>query len=81
MSVGAHVVYVRSHNPRVIFESIRDHRTTTLVVVPQVMDLFWAAIEREVAASGKQGMFDRTRRVGRRLPYQIRRKLFRTVPA
>ena len=79
MSVGAHVVYVRSRNPRVIFETIRDHRTTTLVVVPQIIDLFWAAIEREVAASGRQGLFDRMRRLSRRLPYQFRRRLFSSV--
>jgi long-chain acyl-CoA synthetase len=79
MSVGAHVLYVRSRNPRVIFEAIRDHRTTTLVVVPQIMDLFWAAIEREVASSGRKGLFDRMRLVGRRLPYPVRRRLFGRV--
>ena len=28
ISVGANVLYIRSRNPRVIFEAIRDHRTT-----------------------------------------------------
>jgi long-chain acyl-CoA synthetase len=79
MTVGAHVMYVRSRNPRVIFETIRDHRTTTLVLVPQVMDLFWAAIEREAAARGRQGLFDRMRPVARRLPYPLRRRMFRSV--
>jgi long-chain acyl-CoA synthetase len=79
MSVGAHVLYVRSHNPRVIFEAIRDHRTTTLVLVPQVMDLFWAAIEREVAAQGRLGVFNGMRQVARRLPYPARRRLFAQV--
>src|SRR5664279_1912624 len=58
MSVGAHVLYVRSRNPRVIFEAIRDHRTTPLVVVPQVIDLFCSAIEREVTARGRKTLFD-----------------------
>ena len=79
MSVGAHVMYVRSHNPRVIFEAIRDHRTTTLVVVPQIMDLFWAAIEREVAARGRRALFDRSRLIARRLPYPVRRRIFSQV--
>jgi long-chain acyl-CoA synthetase len=79
MTVGAHVMYIRSRNPRVIFEAIRDHRTTTLVVVPQVMDLFWAAIEREAAARGRQGLFDWMRPVARRLPYALRRRMFRSV--
>ena len=79
MSVGADILYVRSRNPRVIFESIRDHRTTSLVLVPQVMDLFWAAIEREVAAHGRLGLFNGMRRVARRLPYSARRRLFAQV--
>jgi long-chain acyl-CoA synthetase len=78
-SVGAHVLYIRSRNPRVIFEAIRDHRTTSLVLVPQVIDLFWAAIEREVAARGRLGLFNRMRRVARRLPYPVRRVMFRSV--
>ncbi len=81
MTVGAHVLYVRSHNPRVIFEAIHDHRTTTLVVVPQVIDLFWAAIEREVARQGKTAMFNRMRPIARRLPYSVRRRLFSQVHA
>ncbi|MFI5258941.1 MAG: AMP-binding protein [Candidatus Limnocylindrales bacterium] len=79
MSVGAHVLYIRSRNPRVIFEAIRDHRTTTLVLVPQVIDLFWAAIEREVAARGRLRSFNRLRRIARHLPYPVRRRIFAPV--
>ena len=79
MSVGAHVLYIRSRNPRVIFEAIRDHRTTTLVLVPQIVDLFWSAIETEVARQGKLRTFNRLRRVARRLPYPVRRRLFARV--
>ena len=79
MSVGAHVLYVRSRNPRVIFEAIRDHRTTTLVLVPQIIDLFWVAIEREVAARGQLRLFNAMRRVARRLPYSARRRVFAQV--
>src|SRR6476646_11546810 len=45
LDVGADVLYVRSRNPRVIFEAIRGHRTTSMVVVPQILELFWSAIE------------------------------------
>jgi long-chain acyl-CoA synthetase len=81
LDVGADVLYVRSRNPRVIFESIRDHRTTSMVLVPQVLELFWAAIEREVEKSGRAASFDRLRRIARRLPYSLRRVLFRRVHA
>jgi long-chain acyl-CoA synthetase len=46
LSVGADILYVRSRNPRILFEALRKHRVTSMIVVPQVLDLFWSAIER-----------------------------------
>ena len=48
LSVGSDILYVRSRNPRVVFDAIRGHRVTSMIVVPQVLDLFWSALEREV---------------------------------
>jgi len=81
VSVGASVLYVRSRNPRVIFDALRSHRVTSMVVVPQILDLFWSAIEREVEKSGRRRLFGALRAVGRRLPMAARRALFRTVHA
>jgi long-chain acyl-CoA synthetase len=81
LDVGAHVLYVRSRNPRVIFEGIRRHRTTSMVVVPQILELFWMAIEREVERSGRATSFGRLRRIARHLPYALRRVVFRQVHA
>jgi len=81
LTVGASIMYVRSRNPRVIFEALRDHRVTTMLVVPQVLDLFWSAIEREVEKAGRAAQFERLRRIARRLPFPIRRLLFRPVHA
>jgi long-chain acyl-CoA synthetase len=79
LSVGASVLYVRSRNPRVIFDALRAHRVTSMVVVPQVLDLFWSAIEREVEKSGRTAVFGRLRSVARRLPMSLRRLVFRQV--
>lgn len=79
LTVGGDILYVRSRNPRVIFEAIRDHRVTTMLVVPQILDLFWSAVEREVVASGRSAAFERLRRLSRRLPYRARRLLFRQI--
>jgi long-chain acyl-CoA synthetase len=79
LTVGGDILYVRSRNPRVIFEAIRDHRVTTMLVVPQILDLFWSAVEREVEASGRAATFNRLRRVARHLPYGARRLIFRQV--
>jgi long-chain acyl-CoA synthetase len=81
ISVGASVLYVRSRNPRVIFDALRGHRVTSMVVVPQVLDLFWSAIEREVEKSGRTKLFDTLRSIARRLPMPVRRLLFRRVHA
>jgi long-chain acyl-CoA synthetase len=79
LSVGADVLYVRSVNPRVIFGALRDHRVTSMIVVPQVLDLFWSAIEREVEKSGRKAAFERLRGIARHLPPVLRRLIFRSV--
>jgi long-chain acyl-CoA synthetase len=79
LDVGADVLYVRSRNPRVIFDALREHRVTSMVVVPQVLDLFWSAIEREVDKQGRRAVFDRLRGIARHLPFAARRLLFRSV--
>jgi long-chain acyl-CoA synthetase len=81
LSVGADILYVRSRNPRVIFDALREHRVTSLIVVPQVLDLFWSAIEREVGKRGRTASFDRLRAIGRHLPAWLRRRLFSSVHA
>ena len=79
LSVGASILYVRSRNPRLIFEALRAHRVTSMIVVPQVLDLFWSAIEREVEKAGRARVFDRLRSIARRLPLGFRRLIFRSV--
>jgi long-chain acyl-CoA synthetase len=79
LSVGADILYVRSRNPRVIFDALRDHRVTSMVVVPQVLDLFWSAIEREVGKRGRETAFTRLRGFARRLPMGLRPRLFGSV--
>ena len=79
LSLGAAILYVRSRNPRVIFQAIRDHRVTTMVVVPQVLELFWSAITREIRRQGRGRAFDTLRALGRHLPYRARRWLFRPL--
>ena len=81
LSVGADILYVRSRNPRVIFDALRDHQVTSMVVVPQVLDLFWNAIEREVAKRGRETSFTRLRAIARHLPMGLRRRLFGSVHA
>jgi long-chain acyl-CoA synthetase len=79
LDVGADILYVRSRNPRVIFDALGDHKVTSMIVVPQVLDLFWSAIEREVEKRGRTRAFDRLRAVARHLPMGIRPRLFGSI--
>ena len=71
MDVGADILYVRSRNPRVIFDSLREHGVTTMLLVPQLVDLFWSAIEREVEKQGRTATFNRMRGIARHLPFGV----------
>jgi long-chain acyl-CoA synthetase len=79
MDVGADILYVRSRNPRVIIDGFREHRVTTMLVVPAMMDLLWTALTREVAKRGAEAQFERFRKIARRLPMAVRRLIFRSV--
>jgi long-chain acyl-CoA synthetase len=81
LDLGADVLYVRTRNPRVVFDSIRAHRTTAMILVPQILDVFWAGIEREVQRQGQAATFGRARAVARRLPMAARRWIFRRIHA
>jgi long-chain acyl-CoA synthetase len=77
--IGAHILFVRSRNPRVIFDALKEERVTTMVLVPQLLELFWLGLMREVKRQGKEKTFGRARRVARLLPYWARRLILRSV--
>jgi long-chain acyl-CoA synthetase len=76
LDLGADLLYVRSRNPRVVFEAIRQHRMSAMFVFPQLLELFWAGLEREVEKAGRAATFGRARRIARRLPVGARRIIF-----
>lgn len=80
-SVGADVLYVRSLNPRVLLAAFREHRVTSMIIVPQGLDLFWSSIEREADRLGQRTLLDRARPIARHLPYGLRRLIFRRLHA
>ncbi len=80
-SIGAEVLYVRSRNPRVIFEALREFRVTAMVLTPQILELFWSALTREIERTGQTRRFERARRIAGHLPYRLRRLIFRQLHA
>lgn len=79
LNMGGQILYIRSRSPRTMFEAMREQRMTTMNVVPQLLDIFWSAIVREVEAAGRTTTFERMRRISRRLPYWARRLIFRRL--
>jgi long-chain acyl-CoA synthetase len=77
--LGAEVVYVRSRNPRLIIEAMHDLRVNAMVVTPQILELFWSFLMREVKRRGLESIVGRGRRIARRLPYRARRAMFRPL--
>ena len=77
LDLGADILYLRSRNPRVVFDAIREHRMTAMLVFPQLLDLFWSGLEREVERHGRTAWFRRARAIARRLPMGARRLIFR----
>jgi long-chain acyl-CoA synthetase len=76
--VGAEIVYVRSRNPRVISEAMQELHANILVGTPQLLEVLWSAITREVRRRDLEARFERGRRLARHLPYRLRRLLFRS---
>jgi len=78
LDLGADILYARSMNPRILFEAFRSQRMTAMIVVPQVLELFAASLEREVERRGRTALFRRLRTIARRLPMWARRLIFRS---
>ncbi|MBA7631026.1 2-succinylbenzoate--CoA ligase [subsurface metagenome] len=79
LKFGATVVYPASQQPRLIFRTLKEQRITTIVVVPQILQLFWNAIEREVKKQGREQLWQHSLRIASHLPMKLRRLLFRSV--
>ena len=76
---GASITYPSSRQPAVVLDALRRGRATTMVVVPQVMQLLLDGIERSVEHAGAGRRWRRSQRVAERLPFRARRVVFRPV--
>ena len=79
LASGASVFYPPALRGNVVLPAIKENRITTLVVVPQLLDLFMRGIEARVAEQGREGTWRATHRAAKNLPLRLRRLLFRSV--
>jgi long-chain acyl-CoA synthetase len=79
LHAGASVHHTTSRQPPVILKVMRRHGVTSMVVVPQVLELLLAGIEREVGRGGGIERWRAAHRLAPHLPPAARRLLFRRV--
>jgi len=79
MLSGASVIYPTSRQPAVVRRTFKERKVSMVLITPAVVKSLMLAIERSAEAQGKKELFERLRRVGRRLPLLFRRALFFSV--
>ena len=76
---GGSVTYPTSRQPALLVRTMQEAKTTMMLTVPQALELFMSAIEREVERRGRQRLWHLSLKVARYLPFRLRRLLFRDV--
>ena len=76
---GASVTYPASRQPTILARTMRERRITIMLLVPQALELLMSGIEREVKRQGREALWGRLLRIAGRLPFPLRRLLFRRV--
>jgi long-chain acyl-CoA synthetase len=79
MKRDASIYYLASLQPSTIFGALAEHGATTLLLVPQALQLFMSTIEREVAKQGKEKWFHRMMGMAEHMPMGARRMMFRQL--
>jgi len=76
---GASVIYPTSRQPAVVRRTFKDRKVSMVLITPAVVKSLMLAIERSAEAQGKKELFEKLRRVARRLPMALRRIVFFSV--
>jgi long-chain acyl-CoA synthetase len=79
LSGGASIAYITTLRPAVIFGAMQARGITNMSCVPQVLQLFRDGILREVRKQGKLRTFERLQGFAARLPFVLRKPLFRPM--
>ena len=76
---GASVTYPTSRQPTVLARTMRERKVTTMLLVPQALELLMNGIEREVRRQGKDGLWLKLLKIAGKTPFPLRRRLFGRV--
>ena len=76
---GASVTYPTSRQPATLARTMRERRVTTLLLVPQGLEMLMNGIEREVRRQGKAATWGKLMKLAAVTPFRLRRRLFGRV--
>jgi long-chain acyl-CoA synthetase len=76
--MGSVLVFPHSRSPRGLIDTMRRHQPTSIGVAPRFLELLWSQLRRDIAQQGGLEEFDRRRARASRLPYWIRRRMFKS---
>ena len=76
---GASVIYPTSRQPAVVRRTFKERKVSMVLITPAVVKSLMIAIERSAEAQGKKELFEKLRRVARKLPMGLRRIVFFSV--
>jgi long-chain acyl-CoA synthetase len=76
LAAGASIVYARTLAPDTILKLFVSQQITCMVLVPQALQLFMNAIEREVRRQKRERQWAMLHRFAAHLPFGVRRYLF-----
>ena len=76
---GASITYPSSRQPTVLARTMRERQVTTMLLVPQALELLMNGIEREVRRQGKERLWLKLLKVAEKTPFPLRRRLFGRV--
>ena len=79
MRLGASFTYVETLAPNTLFDTLRRRRVTMIPTVPQIIQIFYRAIEAEVRRQGRTRLWNIAHTLARRSPMPVRRRLFSQV--
>ncbi len=74
---GGTIVYPRNTSPRALLAAARKHQPSSLYGPPRILELYWRQLTREIEEEGRLEDFERRLERAARLPYFMRRRMFR----
>ncbi|HEX5939755.1 MAG TPA: AMP-binding protein, partial [Dehalococcoidia bacterium] len=74
MRLGASFTYVETLSPNTLFDTLRRRRVTMIPTVPQILQIFYRAIEAEVRRQGRTRIWNVAHALARRSPMPVRRR-------